>query len=61
VIVVEVIFWVAVGLLVYAQIGYPLLLEALSRRAAGAACPTPSSPARSRGSRWWSPRTARRT
>jgi hypothetical protein len=28
---VAVVFWVAVGLLVYAQVGYPLLLEALGR------------------------------
>jgi cellulose synthase/poly-beta-1,6-N-acetylglucosamine synthase-like glycosyltransferase len=39
VIVVEVIFWVAVGLLVYAQIGYPLLLEALSRARRGRSLP----------------------
>jgi len=31
VIVVEVVFWLAVGLLVYAQAGYPLLLAALGR------------------------------
>jgi cellulose synthase/poly-beta-1,6-N-acetylglucosamine synthase-like glycosyltransferase len=31
VIVVEAVFWVAVGLLVYAQVGYPLLLAALGR------------------------------
>jgi cellulose synthase/poly-beta-1,6-N-acetylglucosamine synthase-like glycosyltransferase len=31
VIVVEVVFWVAVGLLVYAQVGYPLLLAVLGR------------------------------
>jgi cellulose synthase/poly-beta-1,6-N-acetylglucosamine synthase-like glycosyltransferase len=31
VIAVEVIFWVAVGLLVYAQVGYPVLLEVLAR------------------------------
>jgi cellulose synthase/poly-beta-1,6-N-acetylglucosamine synthase-like glycosyltransferase len=29
--VVEVVFWVAVGLLVYAQVGYPVLLEVLGR------------------------------
>jgi cellulose synthase/poly-beta-1,6-N-acetylglucosamine synthase-like glycosyltransferase len=29
--VVEVIFWVSVGLLVYAQVGYPVLLEMLGR------------------------------
>ena len=28
---VAVVFWVAVGLLVYAQVGYPLLLEVLGR------------------------------
>jgi cellulose synthase/poly-beta-1,6-N-acetylglucosamine synthase-like glycosyltransferase len=28
---VEVVFWVAVGLLVYAQVGYPVLLEVLGR------------------------------
>jgi glycosyltransferase involved in cell wall biosynthesis len=31
VVVVAVVFWVAVGLLVYAQVGYPLLLEVLGR------------------------------
>ena len=37
-IVVEVVFWVAVGLLVYAQLGYPVVLAALARlRRAGSA------------------------
>ncbi|MDQ3675311.1 MAG: glycosyltransferase [Actinomycetota bacterium] len=30
-IVVEIVFWLSVGLLVYAQLGYPLLLSALAR------------------------------
>ncbi len=34
---VAVVFWVAVGLLVYAQVGYPLLLEALGRLRRGRA------------------------
>ncbi|HKE78162.1 MAG TPA: glycosyltransferase [Solirubrobacteraceae bacterium] len=38
-IVVAVIFWVAVGLLVYAQVGYPLLLDLLSRVRRRAAAP----------------------
>jgi hypothetical protein len=37
---VEVIFWVAVGLLVYAQVGYPLLLEALGRARRGRGLPS---------------------
>ena len=37
VIVVAVVFWVAVGLLVYAQVGYPLLLELLGRARRGPA------------------------
>ena len=32
---VAVVFWVAVGLLVYAQVGYPLLLELLGRTRRG--------------------------
>jgi hypothetical protein len=36
---VEVIFWVAVGLLVYAQVGYPLLLELLGRARRGRSLP----------------------
>jgi cellulose synthase/poly-beta-1,6-N-acetylglucosamine synthase-like glycosyltransferase len=45
---VAVVFWVAVGLLVYAQVGYPLLLELLGRtrrtRGAGEASPEPPEP-----------------
>ena len=45
---VAVVFWVAVGLLVYAQVGYPLLLEGLGRvrrgRGVAAAEPDGSEP-----------------
>ncbi|MGZ6709548.1 MAG: glycosyltransferase family 2 protein [Solirubrobacteraceae bacterium] len=45
---VAVVFWVAVGLLVYAQVGYPLLLEALGRvrrgRSVAGAVPDGSEP-----------------
>ena len=45
---VAVVFWLAVGLLVYAQVGYPLLLEALGRvrrgRGVAAAEPDGSEP-----------------
>jgi cellulose synthase/poly-beta-1,6-N-acetylglucosamine synthase-like glycosyltransferase len=42
---VAVVFWVAVGLLVYAQVGYPLLLELLgrARRERGAAPAAPDA------------------
>jgi hypothetical protein len=42
---VAVVFWVAVGLLVYAQVGYPLLLELLgrARREPGAAPAAPDA------------------
>jgi cellulose synthase/poly-beta-1,6-N-acetylglucosamine synthase-like glycosyltransferase len=44
VVVVEALFWVAVGLLVYAQVGYPLLLAVLGRlRHAGSAAPEDAS------------------
>jgi cellulose synthase/poly-beta-1,6-N-acetylglucosamine synthase-like glycosyltransferase len=43
---VAVVFWVAVGLLVYAQVGYPLLLELLGRlrRARDPAADAPGAP-----------------
>jgi hypothetical protein len=43
---VAVVFWVAVGLLVYAQVGYPLLLELLgrTRRARGIGDASPGTP-----------------
>jgi cellulose synthase/poly-beta-1,6-N-acetylglucosamine synthase-like glycosyltransferase len=41
----EVVFWLCVVLLVYAQIGYPLVLAALARlRRAGAVAPAPDTP-----------------
>ena len=57
---VAVVFWVAAGLLVYAQVGYPLLLELLARlrrgRRVAAAAPDGAEP-RCPSS---SPRTTRR-
>ena len=45
---VAVVFWVAAGLLVYAQVGYPLLLEVLGRvrrgRGVAAALPDGAEP-----------------
>ena len=42
----EVVFWLCAGLLVYAQVGYPLVLAALARlRRARGAPPAPSTPA----------------
>ena len=45
----EIVFWVAVGLIVYAHLGYPLLLRALvgalRRAATRAGSPTASFPA----------------
>ena len=37
--VVEIVFWVAVGLLVYTHVGYPLVLALLARLRAGARQP----------------------
>jgi len=43
VVAVEVVFWVAAGLLVYAQAGYPLLLELLGRVRRGRSSPAGTS------------------
>ena len=48
---VAVVFWVAVGLLVYAQVGYPLLLELLARLRRGRGVATATDGAAGHGGR----------